>query len=462
MKRVVVVGGGITGLATAHALVTGARERGDTIDVRVFEGAPRLGGSIRTERRDGYTIDGGPDSWVATKPHATALAKSLGLEAELMPTVEETRRVYIAWNGGLHPLPEGLVLAVPTQVMPMLRSPLFSWAGKLRMGMEPLVPRRTFGDDDDESIGDFVTRRLGREMTERLAAPLLGGIFAGDATAISIRATFPQFVEMEQKHGSLVRAMRAARRPTSSGKPPSAFVSLRGGVGSLIDALASALGDRVHTGARVLGVSRDGEAWRVAMDGDVLVADDVVLATPAHATSTITRDVDGALASELAEIPYASTATVFLAFRRADVKHPLDGVGFLVPRPLGRPILAATWVSSKWASRAPEGGVLMRAFFGGAWGEDLLAKGDDELVRVAREELGALMALDAEPIFTRVFRFDRASPQPVVGHLARMKRVRARLEALPGMHLAATGFDGVGIPDCVRQANDVAARILAR
>jgi len=217
----------------------------------------------------------------------------------------------------------------------------------------------------------------------------------------------------------------------------------------------------VKTGVRVASISREGEAWRVAIEGaDAMIADEVVLATPGHAAAPITRGVDAELADELAAISYASTATVFLAFRRADVKHPLDAVGFLVPRPLGRPILAATWASSKWESRAPEGGVLMRAFFGGAWGEELLAKSDDDLAKLALSELAALMDLHAEPLFSRVFRFDRASPQPVVGHLARVKRIRGRLEALRGVHVAASGFDGVGIPDCVRQANEIATRIL--
>ncbi len=468
-RRVVIVGGGITGLATAHALVNGPRAA--ELDVVVIEGGATLGGSIRTVRRDGYTIDGGPDSWVASKPQATALAKALGLGDALMPTIEATRRVYIAWKGGLHPLPEGLVLAVPTQVMPMLKTPIFSWRGKMRMGLEPLVPVRHFEGDDDESIGDFVTRRLGSEMTERLAAPLLGGIFAGDATKISIRATFPQFVAMEEKYGSLVLASRAAKKANgaSNGKvPPSAFTSLRGGMGSLIDGLARAIGEsRIRTSTKVTSIAAlDGGdvrgRYRVDLEGaEPIFADDVVLATAAHAAAGALRALDADLSRELDGIPYASTATVFLAFKRADVKHPLDGVGFLVPRPLNRPILAATWASSKWESRAPEGGVLMRAFFGGAWGEELLTKDDAELVALARKELGDLMKLDATPLFAQVFRFQRASPQPLVGHLARIARMKKSLAAHRGLYIAGSGFDGVGVPDCVRQANEVAASILA-
>ena len=470
-RRIVIVGGGITGLATAHALMSGARATKRALRITLLERASRLGGNIITERRDGFTLDGGPDSWVASKPQATALARGVGLGDELVSTIEAYRRVYVAWDGVLHALPEGLILAVPTRVLPVLKSNLFSWRAKLRMGLEPFVPRHVSSDDEDESIGSFVSRRLGREVSDRLAAPLLGGIFAGDANELSIRATFPQFVEMEAKHGSLIRAMRGSPRAVATpGKAtPSAFTSLRGGMGSVIDALKTALTDvDIRLGARVQTIARlpSGDArgrYAIAIEGaETLYADDVVLATPAHATAEMLQELDAAVADELAAIPYTSTATVFLAFRREDVKHPLDATGFIVPRSLGRPMLAATWVTSKWASRAPSGNVLMRVFFGGSLGQGVLAEDDAALATLAQSELGALMGgLDATPLFTRVFRFDRASAQPLVGHLARMRRVRAGLERLPGVHVAGGGLDGIGIPDCVRQGGDVAIRILA-
>ena len=466
-RRVVVVGGGVTGLTTAYALLSGARKSGTPVDVTLVERAARLGGSVVTERRDGFTIDGGPDSWVASKPFATALARDLGLGDALVPTIEATRRVYVAHGDSLHVLPEGLVLAVPTRIAPVVTTRLFSWRAKLRMGMEPFVPRRASGED--ESIADFVTRRLGREVSDRLAAPMLGGIFAGDANALSMRATFPQMVEMERKYGSLVRGMRAQRRAAAAnGKAPSAFLSLRDGVGSLIDALASAIGDaRVMTSTRVRQVSKLPEAdarGRYAVDlegGDSLFADDVVLTAPTYGVAAAIRGLDPAIADELDGIPYASTATVFLALRRDEVRHPLDAVGFIVPRALGRPLLASTWVSSKWEGRAPDGHVLIRAFFGGASGESTLANDDDALVALARRELLQLMQLDATPLFSRVFRFDRASAQPIVGHLARVARVRERLASYPGLRIAGAGFGGIGIPECVRQGNEIATAILA-
>jgi oxygen-dependent protoporphyrinogen oxidase len=466
-RRVVIVGGGVTGLATAHALLSGARKKGVHVGVTLVERSARLGGSIITEKRDGFTIDGGPDSWVAAKPFATSLAKELGLGDALVPTIEATRRVYVAHDDALHVLPEGLVLAVPTRITPVVTTRLFSWRGKLRMGMEPLVRRQTSGDD--ESIADFVTRRLGREVSDRLAAPMLGGIFAGDANALSMRATFPQMVEMERKYGSLVRGMRAQRRAAAgNGKAPSAFLSLRDGVGTLIDALAAAIGDaRVLTSTLVRSVSKlpEGDArGRYAVDlegGEPLFADDVVLTAPTYGVAAAIRGLDAAMADELDGIPYVSTATVFLAYRRDEVRHPLDAVGFIVPRALGRPLLASTWVSSKWEGRAPDGHVLIRAFFGGAWGESTLANDDEALVALARRELGDLMQLDATPLFSRVFRFDRASAQPIVGHLARVARVREQLTNYPGLRIAGAGFGGIGIPECVRQGNETAAAILA-
>jgi oxygen-dependent protoporphyrinogen oxidase len=474
--RVVVIGGGVTGLATARALLAAARAKSCAIDVVVLEKNARHGGNIITHRQEGFTLDGGPDSWVAAKPHATDLARGLGLGAELMPTIEATRHVYVAHGDALHLLPEGLVLAVPTRVMPIVRTRLFSWPAKLRMAMEPFIPRRK--SNDDESIGDFVTRRLGREVNERLASPLLGGIFAGDASQLSIRATFPQFVDIEAKHGSLVRAMRSQRKAQAAaakGKHgASAFLSLRGGMSTLIDALARDVESAasVRRGASVASITRlDGgnatdERGRYAVDVEgagPIFADHVVVAAPAHAAARALASLDDTLARELAEIRYASTATAFLALRRSDVAHPLDAVGFIVPRALSRPILAATWVSSKWESRAPGGHVLMRAFFGGAWGEDVLAKDDDALAAIALAELRRFMRIDGAPLFSKVFRFDRSNPQPLVGHGARLDRIRARLarhEHLAAVHVIGSGYDGVGIPDCVRQATRTADDIV--
>ncbi len=475
-RRVVVVGGGVTGLACAHAIKTMAARERAPLAVVVLEGRARPGGNITTEHRGGFVLDGGPDSWLATKPQVEELARALSLSPEVMPTLETSRRVYIAWDGALHALPDGLMLGIPTEIAPMALTPLFSWDAKLRMALEPLVPPRRFlDDDDDESVAAFVGRRLGDEMNERLVGPLLGGIFAGDAASISVRAAFPQLVEAEAKYGSLVMAMRAAKRARMAaraeggeGKTASVFHSLQGGLGTLIDALAQKLGGDLRLLSPVQRVARttDDEGGRFVVelrDGELLRADDVVVAAPLRAAGRILEGVDTSIASRVAGLMgYVSSATVFFAFPRAAVEHDLDGSGFIVPRTLGRPLLAGTWVSSKWAHRAPAGHVLMRAFLGGAGREDVLALDDVRLADLALEELRRLMSIPGTPLFRRVFRFHEASPQPHVGHLGRVRRLREELATVPGLYVAASGLDGVGIPDCVKQANAIARTILER
>jgi oxygen-dependent protoporphyrinogen oxidase len=459
-KRIVVVGGGIAGLAAAHAAAVQARDAGRRVSVTVLERSSRFGGNLVTERTDGFVIDGGPDSWVASKPEATALARELGLESSIVGTNEAARRYYIVWGDRLHPVPEGLVLGVPTRLLPLVRSKLFSWPGKVRMAMEPLVPARSFDGDDDESIADFATRRLGREAAERLVAPLLGGITSGDASDVSVRATFPQLVAMEREQGSLVRGMLGlARRRKKGEKGSSAFLSLKGGVGSLVDALVDRLraeGVTLRPGTAARSVSRTSSGWSVDVEpGDSIAADAVVLAGPAHVSARLVGAFDGALARDLGSIPYGSSATVFLAFRRSEVAHPLDGVGFVVPRAAGRSIRAGTWVSSKWHGRAPDGHVLVRAFFGGVAGESDLALDDSGLTALARRELGLLMGLSEEPLWSRVFRFDTSRAQMRVGHLAKVRAIRQRLAAdAPGLRVAFGGFDGDSIPDSIRQGQD--------
>jgi len=467
-RRLVIVGGGITGLAAAHAAIGRARERGSALSVTVLEASPRFGGNLITERADGFLLDAGPDSWVRTKPQASALATELGLGSSLIGTGERARRYFIAWGGSLHAVPEGLVLGVPTRLGPLAATGLFSWSGKARMALEPLVPARRFEGDDDESIADFAARRLGAEAAERLVAPLLGGISAGDASDLSVRAAFPQLVAMEREHGSLVRGMRAAARARATaakgGGETSAFVSLEGGVGDLVSALVDRLreeGVALRAGASVSRVARDGAAWTVETpESGPLPADAVLLAVSGPVAGRLLGPLDAGLGQALSSLTFASTATVFLGYRRSEVKHPLEGSGFVVPRPLGRPILAGTWVSSKWPGRAPEGHVLVRAFFGGARGEDVLARDDDALGQLAKDELRGLMGLDAEPVLLRVFRFAGKSAQMRVGHLAAMRAIRDRLALLgPGMGLAGGGYDGVGIPDCIRQAQEAVASL---
>jgi len=476
-RRVVIVGGGITGLSAAHRLLQkGADAAGAPLSVTLLEARPRLGGNIQTERRDGFVIDGGPDAFVAARPHATALCKELGLAERLIPTSEKSRKVYIRQGGVEHLLPEGVVLGIPTRLWPLVRTRLFSWPGKLRMGLDLVLPRRRGGPD--ESVGSFMRRRLGREAVERLAEPLLGGIYAGNVDALSLRQAFPQLLELEEKYGSLIRgtlAQKAKRPAPRGGKPPSVFYSLLGGMGELVETLARSvdkLGGVIRVGAEVEAVAEgdaghDGEPsgarLRVVVRGDAeaIAADDVILCAPAFASADALDGLDRELSRLLRQIPYVSTATVSLAFPRADVPHALDASGLILPKGEKRDVLATTFVSSKWVGRAPADVALLRVFVGGYRDPGALGQSDDDLVAMSRRELGALVGVRARPILARVFRYERGNAQPSIGHPERLARMRSLARQHPGLHLAGAAFDGVGIPDCIRQAEEVVARIVA-
>jgi oxygen-dependent protoporphyrinogen oxidase len=473
MKRVVIVGGGITGLATAHALEK-AEERAD---VHILEAGPRLGGNMVTLRHNGFIIDGGPDSWVAQKPHATRLAKEVGLGDEIIGTKPDTRRVYIVHNKQLFSMPEGLVLGIPTEWEPFAKTELLGLDAKLRAGLDLLVPPRNLGPHEDESISQFVSRRLGQDIVDRIAGPLLGGIFAGTADSLSVRACVPQLVEAEAKYGSLIRAMRAMRAARKakgaqdgaggSGGEGSMFLSLKRGVGDLVVNVAHKLRDAeisISCPVRSLDPLPEGDArgrWALETAEGPLFADDVALTLPAHAASKLVSSFDPELAGMLGEVDYVSTATVFLAYKKFDVRHPLDAVGFLVPRAENRPIIACTFVSSKWEHRAPAGQILLRVFMGGAGNEHVLQRTDEELVMIAREQVRDLLAIERAPMFAKIFRFTKASPQPTVGHLERMARVHARVAEHAGLYVGGNGYVGTGIPDSVKQGEEIAARITA-
>ena len=462
--RLVVVGGGVTGLAAAHRAVELTRERGLALDLTLLEGRERLGGSIRTERVDGFLVESGPDSFLSEKPWALDLCRRLGVESSLVRTDDRYRKTLVWHRGRLHALPEGFQLLAPTRFAPFVGSSLFSWSGKARMALDLVLPR---GVADDESLGAFVRRRLGREALERVAQPLVAGIYTADPDDLSLAATMPRFLEAERRGRSVIlalwRASRQAPQPGTSGARWSLFVTLRNGMEELTAELAA----RLPAGAVVLkqrasGVERHGTGWRVAtFEGGRFDADAVILATEAHATARTLRYVDPALATLLGDIPYASAATVSLGWRREDVPHALDGFGFVVPRIEGRALLAATFSSVKYPGRAPEGRVLVRAFLGGALNAAVLEEEDAALAARARAELAAAIGVTAEPLLTRVSRWPASMPQYRVGHLARVETLERRLEALPGLALAGAAYRGVGIADCVRSGEAAAERLLA-
>jgi protoporphyrinogen/coproporphyrinogen III oxidase len=443
---VVIVGAGIAGLAAAFEL------RGRGLAVRVLERAARPGGVIVTEQFDGWTIDSGPDSLLVQKPAAITLCRELGIADRLVPTLMP-RTAFVLREGQLHAIAEGSFLGFPITLAALARSRLFSLAGKARMAGEVLTPRRAA--DEDESIAAFVGRRFGREAVDYLADPLLAGIHAGDVDRLSIRALFPRLVDAERRSGSVIRALRALHvRPS----PQGAFVSLPGGTGELVDTLARALAPgHVITDARVTRLSRSA-TYSIHSTAGPIRARSIVLAVPAYVTGSLLRPIDSALADLCEAVPYASTATVAFGYRREQVSHPLRGTGFVVPRTEGLALLAGTWVSSKWPGRAPNGHVLLRGFLGGGRDPHRLEAGDQELLNAAQMELGDLLGISGPPLFTRLYRWTRQSPQYEVGHLQRVADIERRLTALPGLFVTGSGFRAIGIPDCISDGRATAAR----
>lgn len=453
VSDVVVVGGGIAGLSAAYEL----QRRG--VAVRLLEAAHRLGGVILTERFDGWVVDAGPDSLLVQKPAAVALCRELGIADRLVPTLEP-RAAYVLRDGRLHQIPEGSFLGFPINATALAKSSLFTWGGKLRMACEVVIPRGP--GDADESIAAFVRRRFGAEAADYLAEPLLAGIHAGDAERLSVRALFPRLVHAEQQTGSVIRSLRALRMQPS---PQGAFVSLPGGVAELADAVAAALNPgTVALAARATHLRRTA-AFVIDTDAGAFHARAVVLAVPAYTAGNLLRGLDTTLAVLCDTVPYASTATVAFGYQRDQIRHPMRGSGFVVPRLERSPLLAATWVTSKWPGRAPDGCALVRAFLGGGRDPQRLDMTDDELVRSAREALEDVLRIDGAPIFARLFRWPRQTPQYDVGHLDRIAAIERRLLSIPGVFVTGSGFRAAGIPDCIadaRQAATAAAEYLSR
>ena len=467
----VVVGGGVAGLAAAHALTTRAAADGGPVACTLVEAAPRLGGKVLTERSAGFLVEGGPDTFVVHKPQVLELVRELGLAGRLQGSDDAHRRVWVVRRGRLAPVPNGLRLLVPTRLRPFLASPLISWPGKLRMGAEYLIPPHPPAAGGDESLGSFVRRRLGREALARLAEPLLAHIYLADPERLSLAAAFPALLDMERRHGGLLRAVRAGGRAPAErpAEPPPQFLTLRGGLGeltaALVERIAAATGSELVTGRRAVDLAPAGDGagggsrWTVHLDdGRRLAADALVLALPAFAAAELTARAAPALTAALARIRYVSAAVVTLGYREGDLSRPLDGFGFFVPRAEGRRIVASTFSSSKFAGRAPAGHALLRVFLGGAGGEAAMDLDDADLARAAREELAALLGLRAEPVLARVHRWERGYPQYDVGHLATVAAAEAL--APPGLLLAGSAYHGVGLPDCVRSGR-AAARAAA-
>ena len=470
-RTVVIVGGGISGLATAFSLHEKATKAGLSIRCTILESGSSWGGKIVTHRVGEIVTEAGPDSFLSQKQAALDLCTKLGLADQLINTNETGTKACVLHGGRLHDLPEGLLSFVPKQLGPFLRSGLLTWKGLARMGLEIAV--RPGPSTGDESMAAFLRRRFGPQAFERVLEPLMAGIYAGDAEQMSLRATFPRFFELEQQYGSVVRGMMAAKKAASlvsTGQPRrTMFVSLKNGLSDLVAALTSRLtqqGVELRLGARVDALrvrSHELGRWTydlILHDGSALSAESLVLATPAYVSAELLRPLTPIAGGLLDMIPYASTATIAMAFPAQARSLAIDGFGFIVPRTEGRDLIAATWTSRKWPYRAPANQFLVRCYLGGVGRENILQLDDEALTTKVRTELAVVSGIRAEPIYTEVNRWWKAMPQYTLGHLNRLAQLDAAVGRYPGLVLTGAGYRGIGIPDCIRDGAAAAGRVM--
>jgi len=454
--KLIIIGGGIAGLSAAYY----AKKNIPGVQITLFEAGDRWGGKITTDRLpfvDGdFIIEGGPDTFLATKTWAVALCNELGLADRLHGTNPKNKNTYVLHKNKLQPLPDGLAMMIPTNIPSILKSQLVSWPGKARMGLDFLLPSQN--GHRDESLGQFVSRRLGREAYENLIEPLMSGIYAGDGDQLSLRSTFPYLHDLEHKYGSLARGalkmrQQMAARGQSTQGSRSAFLTPTTGLAEIVEKLVETLTENsvnLRLNSSVSRVARHESLYSVDLDsGETLEADSVILATPAPVSGSLLASFDPELATVLESIQYASTATVTLAYRQSDLSRPLDGYGYVIPRREGRRVLACTWTSTKFPHRAPDGYALIRVFVGRAGQESDIPWDEAGLLDLAREELELTFGIIAEPLVSRVYIWESAMPQYNLGHPEKLAKIDAAIAKHPGLALAGNGYRGIGIPDCI-------------
>lgn len=482
MKKIIIIGGGIAGLGAAYK-VTRAASEGHGVEFLLLEKDLRLGGKILTEivpdptGNGRFIIDGGPDCFLTEKPACHRIAKLTGIFDNELPTDDSRRKTWIRSRGKLHQMPDGVMMFAPTKFIPFATTGLFSWPGKIRMGMEFFIPPKKVapGELNDETLESFVVRRMGRECLDRLAEPLVGGVHASDPAKMSLAATFPRLLEMEQNYGSLLKAFIAIRRkveemrrnyPTKPGeKPRTFFTSFVNGMQQLTDRMAEAAGlEKMRTGVSVLSLHPNGQnKWEVNLsDSSRVEGDAVILATESWAAEPLMRPHDQAIADALGGIPCSSSATISFAFNEAEVGFDLNAFGVLCPMAEGRALMAATYSSTKWPGRAPKGKVLLRGFVGGPHNQEVMKHTDEELVRLVHREFCDILGLNpnAKSLFTRVYRWHLGMPQYTLGHLSRTELIEKRSGEIPGLALAGGSYRGVGLPNCIESGEKAVSKIL--
>jgi oxygen-dependent protoporphyrinogen oxidase len=460
MMRIAIIGGGISGLAAAFSLEE-QRRANAPVEYVLFESSPRFGGVIATEPVENCLVEAGPDSFLTEKPWAADLSRKLGLADQLIGSNDPQRKTYILVNGKLVPIPDGLMFMVPTRFMPALLSPLVSFRTKLQIAREWFHNSKQASAD--ETVASFVERHYGTEMVERLADPLLSGIYGGEASHLSMRAVLPRFLEMEAKHGSLGRAMTAARNRATQDSAMPLFTSLKDGMQVMVDTLVARLApSALHLNRPVQSVRPQENGWLISFGDESDRFDAVILATPAHAAATLLQAASHELASELRDIPYSSSVTVTLAYDEKVRAMLPPGFGFLVPRSEGKRLLAATFVHNKFSHRAPPDRALIRCFLGGSRDPQTFQSSEEEIVRIIREELKQILGLVAGPLFIRVYKWNAAMAQYTIGHLERLERIRHLCQSVPALALAGNGYRGIGVPDCIRSGVEAATALTGK
>jgi oxygen-dependent protoporphyrinogen oxidase len=457
MTRIAIIGGGITGLTAAFGIEQHNKNASQPIDYVVIERAKRLGGKVFTENIDGFRIEAGPDCFVAEKPAINQLADQLSIRDRILTPNESSKRSFIYSNGRIHQLPEGLLLLIPTKITPFLLSPLVSWRGKARMSLDLLIPRKK--DDSDETLASFVRRRLGKEILDKIAAPLVGGIHSNDPETMSLQASFPRFLKMEEDYGSMARAMLAARLKTAFTKSRTGgghFLSFQNGMGELTTALAAGLDkNKIRTGSSAMGIEKipgkERTTYRVLLDPEgSLEVDAVVLAAVAHQTARMLRGIDNRVAELLQEIPHGTSANLSLVFKSGELGNIPDGFGLMIPAAEKRKISALTLSSMKWKNRVPDPAFkLVRVFVGGYRNREIALMDDKDLMRVVQQDLFDLFGVSANPMKIFIHRWIKERPQYTLGHRERVRSIEELLSGHAGLFLAGCSYHGIGVGDCV-------------
>ena len=458
------MGGGLAGLCAAHKIVELQKDKNLDLDLILLEAGQRAGGVIHTIEKEGCLIELGPDSFITTKPWALDLSKRLGLSNQLIGTEEGKRRSFVLRDRKLVPLPEGFHMLAPGSVMSFLKTPLFSWSGKVRMLMDLVIPKKRV---EDESLASFVRRRLGDEAFERAAQPMVGGVYTADPQTLSLRATMPQFIEMEEKYGSVIKGIFSAQRKNAkekrdSGARYSMFLSFKNGLRTLIDAIIEKLPEHsLKLNRKVERIERTAKGFQVITSDGVEKADGVIITTPTYIAQELLERMEPAIAKELGKIEYASSAILVSVYKREDIADKMDGFGFVVPSTENSPLLACSYSSVKFSGRAPEGQIILRSFVGGALDPDILEHSEQEITQTINNELHSILGISAEPLFSILQRYPRAMPQYKIGHLDLVERIEKGVKELPGLEIAGIAYRGVGIPDCVHSGENAAESLMS-